>query len=64
MVTSPPGSGTAADFDEASKTLRAAGGAAPQAIKADMGTLTDTFAELYGRLGKLDRHPLRRYRWA
>jgi len=57
MTAVVSGSGTAANFDDAGKTLRAAGDAAPQEIKADMGTLADSFAELYDRLGKLAYDP-------
>ena len=57
MTATVSGSGTAANFDEAGKTLRAAADAAPREIKADMGTLADAFAGLYDRLGKIAYDP-------
>jgi hypothetical protein len=57
MTAAVSGSGTAANFDEAGKTLRAAENAAPREIKADMGTVADAFAELYDRLGKVAYDP-------
>jgi hypothetical protein len=57
MTAAVSGAGTAANFDEAGKTLRAAAEAAPREIKADMGTLADAFAELYDRLGKVAYDP-------
>jgi hypothetical protein len=57
MTATVSGSGTAANFDEAGKTLRAAAEAAPREIKADMGTLADAFAGLYDRLGKVAYDP-------
>jgi hypothetical protein len=57
MTAAASGSGAAANFDEAVKTLRAARDAAPQEIKADVGTLADAFAELYDRLGKVAYDP-------
>ena len=57
MTATVSGSGTAANFEEAGKTLRAAGDAAPGEIKAAMGTLADAFAQLYDRLGKVAYDP-------
>ena len=57
MTAAVSGSGTAANFAEAGKTLRAAADAAPREIKAEMGTLADAFAELYDRLGKVAYDP-------
>ena len=57
MTATMSGSGTAANFEEAGKTLRAAGDSAPGEIKAAMGTLADAFAELYDRLGKVAYDP-------
>lgn len=57
MTASVSGSGTAANFDEAGKALRAAEDAAPSEIKASMGTLADAFVELYDRLGKIGYDP-------
>ena len=57
MTATVSGSGTAANFDEAGKTLRAAGDAAPSEIKASMGTLANAFAELYDRLAKVGYDP-------
>ena len=57
MTATVSGSGTAANFEEAGKTLRAAGDAAPGEIKAAMGTLADAFAQLYDRLSKVAYDP-------